>query len=94
MPWRRQFQLERPARALSFKKFPEVRKNGVAGDTPADEKLGRYIADALAVVPRIRPEVFDKIFNGHLQDLLMVSYLSNLTKTQLDIATKLHGALK
>ena len=66
----------------------------VAGDTPADEKLGRYIADALAVVPRIRPEVFDKIFNGQLQDLLMVSYLSNLTKTQLDIATKLHSALK
>ena len=66
----------------------------VAGETPADEKLGRYIADALAVVPRIRPEVFDKIFNGQLQDLLMVSYLSNLTKTQLDIATKLHSALK
>lgn len=66
----------------------------VSGEVAADDQLGRYIADALAVVPRIRPEVFDKIFNGHLQDLLMVSYLSNLTKTQLDIATKLHSALK
>mmetsp|Transcript_10410 Transcript_10410/g.18971 ORF Transcript_10410/g.18971 Transcript_10410/m.18971 type:complete len:314 (-) Transcript_10410:684-1625(-) len=58
-----------------------------------DAKLGRTIADTLASVPRIRPEVFDRMFNDSLQDLLMVTYLSNITKTQLTIAEKLNATL-
>jgi translation initiation factor 3 subunit F len=61
----------------------------VAGDAPADPEVGRRIADTLAVVPRMRPEVFAKMFDSNLQDLLMVSYLSSLTRTQLAIAEKL-----
>lgn len=58
-----------------------------------DDAVGRQIADTLSTVPRIRPEVFDKIFNDSLQDLLMVTYLSNITKTQLSIAEKLNETL-
>jgi translation initiation factor 3 subunit F len=61
----------------------------VAGTVKADDETGRRIADTLASVPRIRPEVFDKIFNDGLQDLLMVAYLSSLTKSQLAIAAQL-----
>lgn len=65
----------------------------VAGEEEADHEIGRRIADTLASVPRIRPEVFDRIFNDNLQDLLMVSYLSSLTKTQLAIAERLNSAM-
>jgi len=65
----------------------------VAGTIPADDAVGRQIADTLASIPRIRPEVFDRMFNDSLQDLLMVTYLSNITRTQLTIAEKLNAAL-
>lgn len=47
------------------------------------------LADTLAAVPRMRPEAFNRLFDDNLQDLLMVSYLSSLTRTQLAIAEKL-----
>jgi len=62
-------------------------------DAPQTIQTGRHMADALATVPRIRPHVFDKLFNDSLQDLLMVTYLSNITKTQLVIAEKLNETL-
>ena len=65
----------------------------VSGKTPPDAAVGRQIADTLAAVPRIRPEVFDKLFQDSLQDLLMVTYLSNITKTQLTIAEKLNASM-
>ena len=65
----------------------------VSGELPADDDTGRQIADTLASVPRIRPEVFDKVFNDNLQDLLMVSYLASLTKSQLKIAERLNSVI-
>lgn len=65
----------------------------VDGSIPADDAIGRTIADTLSTVPRIRPQVFDKMFNDSLQDLLMVSYLSQITRTQLTIAEKLNASL-
>jgi translation initiation factor 3 subunit F len=62
-------------------------------NTSADPEVGRQLADALASVPRIRPQVFDALFRESLQDLLMVTYLSNVTRTQLTIAEKLNASL-
>lgn len=65
----------------------------VEGKVKPDSEKGRQISDCLAVVPRVRPEIFDKLFHNSLQDLLMVTYLSNITKTQLEIAEKLNASL-
>lgn len=65
----------------------------VDGSVPPNDVVGRQIADALSTIPRIRPEVFDRMFNDELQDLLMVTYLSKLTRTQLEIAEKLNATL-
>lgn len=65
----------------------------VDGKLPADDDVGRRIADTLSSVPRVRPEAFDKMFGDSLQDLLMVTYLSNITRTQLTIAEKLNASL-
>lgn len=67
--------------------------NVVSGKLTADDAVGNEIADTLSSIPRIRPEVFDKMFNESMQDMLMVSYLSNITRTQLKIADKLNQAL-
>jgi translation initiation factor 3 subunit F len=65
----------------------------VQGKVQPDAEVGRQIADTMATVPRIRPEVFDRLFQDSLQDLLMVTYLSNITRTQLTIAEKLNASL-
>jgi translation initiation factor 3 subunit F len=65
----------------------------VAGTRVPDPKVGRDIADVLAEVPRIKSSIFEKVFHENLQDLLMVTYLSSITRTQLDIAEKLHASL-
>mmetsp|Transcript_6152 Transcript_6152/g.8974 ORF Transcript_6152/g.8974 Transcript_6152/m.8974 type:complete len:337 (+) Transcript_6152:107-1117(+) len=70
--------------------------NIIQGNTPLPEnadQIGIQLYDALASVPRVREEIFDAMFHDNLQDLLMVSYLSQLTKTQLVIAEKLNETL-
>jgi translation initiation factor 3 subunit F len=63
------------------------------GTNKIDPEIGRQIADTLATVPKIRPDVFDSLFHNSLQDLLTVSYLSNLVRTQVTIAEKLNASL-
>ena len=46
--------------------------------------------DTVSSIPRIDVGEFEKMFNTHLQDLLMVVYLANLTRSQLAIAERLH----
>lgn len=65
----------------------------VEGKVAPDPEVGRQISDSLASVPRVRPEIFDQLFHDSLQDLLMVTYLSNITRTQLAIAEKLNASL-
>lgn len=38
-------------------------------------------------------QVFERVFNDQLQDLLMVSYLASLTKSQLAIAERLNASM-
>jgi len=93
-------QDESVALKLSMEKLLEMLETAssyvdsvLASNADPDESIGREIFESLNSIPRIRPEVFDKMFNDSLQDLLMVTYLSNVTKTQLSIAEKLNATL-
>jgi translation initiation factor 3 subunit F len=55
--------------------------------TPSAE-VGRLISDTLALLPHSEPN-FEKIFTHGLQDVLMLVYLANLTRTHLLLAEKL-----
>jgi len=59
------------------------------GKISANNKVGRFLTDAVAALPKLDPASVEKLFNSNLQDLLMVVYLSNLTRTQLSLAEKL-----
>ncbi|KAJ3703393.1 hypothetical protein LUZ61_007098 [Rhynchospora tenuis] len=64
----------------------------VEGRVQGDNNIGRFIAEALASLPKLSPAAFDKVFNDKIQDNLSLVYLSSLTRTQLSIAEKLNTA--
>jgi len=64
-----------------------------SGEIRGDNIIGRKIADAISCLPRIHPEEFEKTFTSTLQDLLMVTYLTDITKTQIGIAEKINALL-
>ncbi|KAJ8322984.1 hypothetical protein QVD99_007341 [Batrachochytrium dendrobatidis] len=62
----------------------------LSGETKPNATLGRHLLDTVSLIPQIKPAEFSKVFNSHMQDILMVVYLANLTRTQLAIAERLH----
>ncbi|XP_009627880.1 eukaryotic translation initiation factor 3 subunit F [Nicotiana tabacum] len=64
----------------------------VEGRVPQDNKIGRFISDTVASLPKLSSEDFDKLINDGLQDQLLLLYLASLTRTQLSFAEKLNTA--
>jgi len=62
----------------------------ISGKLPADTSTGRLLIDLVSRVPKIEPEAFEEMLNSNMKDLLMVVYLSNLTKTQLMLNEKMN----
>merc|ERR1712123_141177 len=54
-----------------------------------DRSVGRALNDLVQSVPKMDPDQFEMMLNSNLRDLLMVVYLSQLTKTQLQLNEKL-----
>jgi len=59
------------------------------GKISANNRVGRFLIDSISALPKLDSASVEKMFNSNLQDLLMVVYLSNLTRTQLSLAEKL-----
>jgi len=54
-----------------------------------NNNIGRFLAETISGLPHLEPSLLEKMFNNSLQDLLLVVYLANLTRTQLTLAEKL-----
>jgi translation initiation factor 3 subunit F len=54
-----------------------------------DSNLGRTLMKIIDSVPVLDAQTFDTIMTNQMNDLLMVSYLSNLIKAQLTLNEKL-----
>jgi translation initiation factor 3 subunit F len=63
----------------------------LAGTAPAIPSVGVDIAHALASLQTYKQEETAAQLQSKVQDMLMVAYLSTLTKTQLKISEKLHA---
>ncbi|KAK0555220.1 hypothetical protein OC845_000357 [Tilletia horrida] len=63
----------------------------LAGKRAGSAAVGRYLIDTVAMAPGgIAPEKLETLFNGHLQDVLMISYLANVVRAQAEISTRLN----
>jgi len=61
----------------------------VDGKEKPNPILGRLLSTAVGSLPKIDPQSLEKMFSNSLQDLLLVVYLANLTRTQLTLAERL-----
>ena len=59
------------------------------GTQEPDNSIGRAINNLMLSVPKMEEDQFDVMLNSNLKDLLMVVYLSQMTKTQLQLNEKL-----
>jgi len=64
-------------------------KKVMDGTIPGDESVGRQLLAAMAALPKLEPAALERLVQNNVQDLLLLVYLANLTKTQLQIAEKL-----
>ncbi|KAI0853187.1 Mov34-domain-containing protein [Daldinia vernicosa] len=55
--------------------------------------LGQYLMEALSLAPKVDPTRVESDFNNHIQDVLMVSYLANSIRTQIDLSQRLATAI-
>lgn len=58
-------------------------------DSAEARRIGKTLMDTLTLAPRLDATELERMFNSHLQDVLMVVYLSNLVRSQFDIANRL-----
>lgn len=64
--------------------------NGVLDeDEEPNNAIGQYLMNALSLAPKVDPEQIEHDFNNHIQDVLMVSYLANTIRTQIDLSQRL-----
>lgn len=61
-------------------------------ETPASTALGQFLLNALALSPKVEPADIEKNFNNHIQDVLVVSYLANTIRTQMELSNRLATA--
>ncbi|XP_015242104.1 PREDICTED: eukaryotic translation initiation factor 3 subunit F [Cyprinodon variegatus] len=61
----------------------------LSGKATADNSVGRFLMDLVNKVPTISAEDFENMLNSNINDLLMVTYLSNLTQAQIALNEKL-----
>ena len=64
----------------------------VAGKRQPNEEVGRLLMDTLATVPLFSPGEFEALYTSSVQDMYVVKYLVQLTRTQLFFAEKLRVA--
>ncbi|KAJ4306192.1 hypothetical protein N0V88_000988 [Collariella sp. IMI 366227] len=73
------------------------RVSGFVGEVLDEERdgshaLGQYLMNALSLAPKVSNTQIEADFNNHVQDVLMVSYLANTIRTQIELAQRLATA--
>ncbi|KAI4792380.1 hypothetical protein E4T45_12755 [Aureobasidium sp. EXF-8846] len=54
--------------------------------------LGQFLMNTLSLAPKVDVEDIERDFNNHIQDVLLVSYLANTIRTQIDLSNRLATA--
>lgn len=54
--------------------------------------LGQFLLNTLSLAPKVSAEEIERDFNAHVQDVLLVAYLANTIRTQIDLSNRLATA--
>lgn len=54
--------------------------------------LGQFLMNALSLAPKVDAQDIERDFNNHIQDVLVVSYLANTIRTQIELSQRLATA--
>lgn len=65
----------------------------VEGRRQPDAEIGAALADVMAEITPLDTQSLESFFASKRQDLLMVEYLTSLTRTQVSIAEKLNAII-
>lgn len=63
--------------------------DSLSGKVSADNTVGRFLMTLVNQVPKIVPDDFETTLNSNINDLLLVTYLANLTESQIVLNEKL-----
>jgi len=58
-------------------------------ETEPSNSVGQYLMNALSLAPKVEEAEIEHDFNNHIQDVLLVSYLANSIRTQIDLSQRL-----
>ena len=67
-------------------------ENVIEEEAPPSVALGQFLLNALALAPKVDPADIERDFANHIQDVLVVSYLANTIRTQMDLSNRLATA--
>jgi translation initiation factor 3 subunit F len=67
-------------------------ENVIEEEAEPSTALGQFLLNTLALAPKVEPAEIEKDFNNHVQDVLTVSYLANMIRTQMDLSNRLATA--
>lgn len=67
-------------------------ENVIEEEAEPSTALGQFLLNTLALAPKVDPADIEKDFNNHVQDVLTVSYLANMIRTQMDLSNRLATA--
>lgn len=59
------------------------------GETPGSTAIGKFLMNTLALAPKVAAADVERMFNTHIQDVLLISYLANTIRTQIDLSNRL-----
>jgi len=61
-------------------------------ETEPSNSMGQFLMNALSLAPKVEEADIERDFNNHIQDILVVSYLANSIRTQIDLSQRLATA--
>ncbi|RKF83222.1 Eukaryotic translation initiation factor 3 subunit F [Golovinomyces cichoracearum] len=75
-----------------LERVSEYVSNVIDEEREPSNVLGQFLRNALSMAPKVDPQDMERDFNNHIQDVLVVSYLMNTIKTQIDLSQRLATA--
>ncbi|KAI6248632.1 Eukaryotic translation initiation factor 3 subunit F [Erysiphe necator] len=70
----------------------EYVSNVIDEEREPSNALGQFLKNALSMAPKVDPQDVERDFNNHIQDILVVSFLTNTIRTQVELSQRLATA--